>query len=130
LSIAVALTCQLPSIVYAQQSDADYLKSLQGEARSVEVDQQTAQPASASTQNTTHLFSNASDDKRGGGLVDLTAGLSVEQFERVLKSNYIGSYLFYSRLQDKQKASVFKYYQANPDAALVRKKILQVSKQK
>lgn len=129
LSEVFFVLCLLPLPLLAQQKDADYLQSVAGEAAVETVDQKTVQQATSEASHT-RLFKNGGDDERGGALVDLTAGLTLEQFVSVLKNNYIGSYLFYSRLKDSQKAQVYSYYQSNPDAALVRKKILQLSKQK
>jgi len=112
------------------QSDAGYLKTIEGEASGLTVDQETArQQSTKAEQNPTRLFKNEFEDNLGGARIDLTPGLSIEQFERVLKNNYIGSYLFYKRLSDKKKAQVFRFYQSTPDPSEVRKKILQVSKQ-
>ena len=130
LAMIFSALCLASMPVIAQQKDADYLKSVAGAAAGVTVDQQTTEQASGEASNTTHLFKNGRDNERGGARVDLTAGLTLEQFVTVLKNNYIGSYLFYSRLKDKQKAQVYSYYQSNPDEALVRKKILQLSKQR
>jgi hypothetical protein len=52
----------------------------------------------------------------------------MEQFEATLKTNYIGSFLFYNRLTDAQKKEVYSFYQSNPDPEKIREKILQVSK--
>jgi hypothetical protein len=112
------------------QSDADYLKTIEGEASGLTVDQQTArQQSSKAEKNPTRLFKNEFEDNLGGARVDLTPGLSTEQFEHVLKNNYIGSYLFYKRLSDNKRVQVYRFYQSTPDPSEVRKKILQVSKQ-
>ncbi len=106
----------------AQASD-EYLKSLQGEAETVTLDEQT------------QLHSQAAGNVPGvspleGGEADsLVSGLTIEQFENVLKKNYIGSYLFYKRLSDNQKKEVFTSYQENPSPDSVRNIILKVSKQ-
>lgn len=111
------------------QSNAEYLKTIESEASGLRIDKETAQPGSARADNPTRLFKNEFEDDLGGARIDLTAGLTIEQFEHVLKNNYIGSYLFYKRLSDEKKQIIYQFYQGNPDPAQVRKKILQVSKQ-
>lgn len=106
----------------AQTSD-DYLKSLQGEAETVTLDHQTElKTQSVKTQDNPQGLTGAA---QGSGLV---AGLTIEQFESVLKESYIGSYLFYHRLSDAKKGEVFASYQENPDPDSVREIILKVSK--
>jgi len=111
------------------QSNAQYLKIIESEASGVRVDKETAQSGSARADTPTRLFKNEFENNLGGARIDLTAGLTIEQFEHVLKNNYIGSYLFYKRLSDAKKQKIYQFYQNNPDPAQVRKKILQVSKQ-
>ena len=125
------LAMLLPAVGAVQaQSDSDYLKTIEGEASGLTVDQKTTSQNTPQTrQNATRLFKNEFEDNLGGARVDLTPGLSHEQFEHVLKNNYIGSYLFYKRLSDEKKAQVYRFYQSTPDPSEVRKKILQVSKQ-
>lgn len=113
------------SNVLAQTND-DYLKSLEGEASNLTLDKQT-QTAPARTSKPDGIGGGWSANQ-SGDISDLVAGLSVEQFEAVLKSNYIGSYLFYKRLNNDQKDQVYVFYQSNPDPDKVREKILQVSK--
>ncbi len=118
------------SVATPAQTDVEYLKTIQGEADNASVDQKTTRTAAdQNKQNPTRLFKNEFEDNLGGARIDLSAGLTVEQFEHVLKNNYIGSYLFYKRLSDEKKAQVFSFYQTNPGPSAVRQKILQVSKQ-
>ena len=106
----------------AQASD-EYLKSLQGEAETVTLDEQT-QLHSQGTGNVPGV-----SPLEGGEADSLVSGLTIQQFENVLKKNYIGSYLFYKRLNDNQKKEVFASYQENPSPDSVRNIILKVSKQ-
>jgi len=103
------------------QTDADYLKSLEGEAESVALDAQTEFKTTASKKSTSAAGSK-------GVPSSLVSGLAIEQFERVLQQNYIGSYLFYKRLSSSQKDEVYASYQGNPDPDSVRDKILKMSK--
>ena len=111
------------------QSNAEYIKSLESEAAGLSVDKDTTVSGEAKVDNPTRLFKNESENDLGGARIELTAGLNVEQFEYVMKNNYIGSYLFYMRLSEAKKQIVYQFYQSNPDPSKVRKKILQVSNQ-
>lgn len=115
--------------VLMAQTEADYLRSIEVEASGSSVDSETARSASEkSGKDTTRLFERESGQAQGGARVDLTAGLTRPQFEQVLKNSYIGSYLFYKRLSEAQKARVYQFYQTNPDPVHVRNQILQASK--
>ncbi len=105
------------------QSNADYLKSLKGEAESVTLDKQTKAGSTSSVSKTV-----ASKLDSGGSPGRLVSGLTIEQFEKVLQQNYIGSYLFYKRLNNGQKDEVYASYQGNPDPDSVRDIIQKVSK--
>lgn len=110
------------------QANSDYLKSLEGEASGLELDKQTKSPPKQIQRVTQPSGISGGNQVLSGAIEDLIPGLSIDQFEQVLKHNYIGSYLFYKRLTDVQRDLVFKFYQGNPDPEQVRKKILQVSK--
>ncbi|MDJ0882034.1 MAG: hypothetical protein QNJ56_10325 [Gammaproteobacteria bacterium] len=109
------------------QANSDYLESLEGEASALTLDEETK----TKTQNTQSSQGFDADKQwvnKGGAIVELKPGLTIEQFEIVLKNNYIGSYLFYKRLENVQKDEVFMFYQDNPDPKSIREKILKVSK--
>ena len=108
--------------VYAQ-SNSDYLKSLESEASNLNLDSETK-----SSEKKIKLFSGDLQGKQGGAITELLPGLTIEQFEIVLKNNYIGSYLFYKRLNESQQEEVYQFYKNNPDPQKVREKILQVNK--
>jgi hypothetical protein len=103
------------------QSNADYLKSLQGEAESITLDK-------ATESNTARSKISETVADPGEVPSSLVSGLSVEQFEKVLQKNYIGSYLFYKRLSNSQKGEIYSFYQGNPDPDAVRDEILKVRK--
>ena len=109
------------------QSDDDYLKSLEGEASDLNLDSQTKSNASDGRKPAESSLGDWSGSD-AGAIKDLVPGLTIGQFEQVLKNNYIGSYLFYKRLSNQQKDEIFVFYQGNPDSKQVRDKILQVSK--
>ena len=107
------------------QSSTDYLQTLEGEASSLELDGKTKSTGSSS--GTAPVDSPASIGQ-GGAITDLRPGLSIEQFEQLLQRNYIGSYLFYKRLNDQGKQEVYAHYQSYPEPEKIREKILQISK--
>jgi hypothetical protein len=113
--------------IAAAQSNSDYLESLEGEASGLTLDEETK-----TVQQSNYSAPKSSFDEQwngeAGAIQELTPGLSIEQFEVVLKNNYIGSYLFYKRLDNSQKDQVFLLYQDNPDPKKIRELILQVSK--
>lgn len=107
----------------AQQSDT-LLDALENEASNLQLDDKTKNK----NKNLTTTNIKSTSDVKGGAITDLTSGLSVELFEKILKENYIGSFLFYKRLSQSKKDEVYEFYQKNPDSVKVRKKILQVNK--
>ena len=112
------------------QTNDDYLKTLEGEASGLDLDQKTKNNSKASGQQPSAESIGVKDlgENQGGARTDLVPGLSLDQFEQILKRNYIGSFLFYKRMDDAQKQEVFTFYQENPDPQKVRDKILQISK--
>lgn len=105
------------------QANSDYLSSLEDEASGLSLDSQTK-----NIQKKSSLIGSGLEGQQGGEISDLLPGLSIEKFELLLKSNYIGSYLFYKRLSMDKKEEVYGFYQSNPDPQKVREKILQLSK--
>jgi len=109
------------------QVNSDYLKSLDSEASGLSLDSETKGSPKERLSKTIKLFSEGGE-AQGGAISDLFPGLSQQQFEMVLKNNYIGSFLFYKRLSKEKKEEVYGFYQNNPDPVKVREKILQVNK--
>jgi len=112
----------------AAQSNSDYLQTLQGEASNLNLDKETKVEEKKEGVSSTASSVSKGWGGQAGAIVELTPGLSIDQFETVLKNNYIGSYLFYKRLDNSRKDEVFRFYQENPDPSIIRNKILQVSK--
>jgi len=127
LWIEVLFLLLLSNSVYSQEN-SDYLELLEGEASGLNLDGQTKNSQKKSPSNSIKLFSQGENSGQGGGITELFPGLSQQQFELVLKSNYIGSYLFYKRLSELKRGEVYQYYQTSPDPSMVRKKIIQVGK--
>ena len=111
------------------QSNGNYLESLKDEAASLNLDRsaQSVEKPPVSGLSTLTEQRNA-DAEHAGAIREFESGLTVQQFETLLKHNYIGSYLFYKRLNDAEKAEVYRYYQQNPNPKQVREKILELSK--
>lgn len=105
-------------------SQTDYLDSLQGEAESLVLDEKTH--FNDTSQSSAPGVVNEDD---GGEINPFKAGLSQQDFESLLKTNYLGSYLFYNRLSAAKKAAVYQFYLDNPDAAGIRSRILAISKE-
>ena len=122
LLIQALLLLFFASNVFAQ-TNAQYLKSLAGEASGMSIDEETR-----STKPQPVLPSEKRERLGGGVITELTPGLTVDEFEETLKSNYIGSYLFYNRLPAGQKEEIYRFYQSNPDSQKLRDKILQSAK--
>lgn len=105
------------------QAEEDYLQSIDGEASDLNLDSQTK-----SQESEVHLFSSDVDPGQAGAIKELASDLSLEQFQVVLKNNYIGSFLFFQRLSEEKQLEVYQYYLQNPDPQKIREKILQVNK--
>jgi len=104
------------------QTDNEYLKALEDEAENLSVDEATR--ATRENLNKKNQF----DLSVTGSRLEFPPGLSITQFNQVLKKNYIGSHIFYNRLNNDKKQKVYKYYLVNPGSVKVRAKIMQVSK--
>lgn len=114
------------------QTDDAYLDALEGEASDLTLDTQTHagaadKPQQAIEASVSKEWQAGSGSETSQGMVQ---GLSQQEFEEALQINYIGSYVFYQRLPDVQKAEVFVFYQTSQDPAEIRKKILQLAKRK
>ena len=127
LWIEVLFLLLLSNSVYSQEN-SDYLKLLEGEAFGLNLDEKTKNSQKKTPSNSIKLFSQGENDSQGGRITELFPGLSQQQFELVLKNNYIGSYLFYKRLSEPKKDEISLYYQTDSDPAMIRKKIIQVGK--
>ncbi len=112
------------------QANSDYLKSLEGEASELSLDNETRedQQKDSLSKRVKTFGLDLKDQKGGAALSEFVPGLSLQQFELVLKNNYMGSYLFYKRLSADNKEQVYGFYENNPDLQKVRDKILQINK--
>lgn len=112
----------------AAQSSPSYLESLQNEAAGLSLDKSTETAVKPTSPRTIGNPLTAAQGDHAGAIEEFASGLSVEQFEQLLKHNYMGSYLFYKRLGQLHKDEVYRFYQQNPDPDQVRQKILQIKK--
>ena len=110
------------------QTSQKYLETLQDEASGLTLDKSTESEVKPVSPPTSGNPLTANPGGQSGAIEEFAAGLSMQQFEELLKHNYIGSYLFYKRLGQPHKDEVYRYYQQNPDPNQVRQKILQIKK--
>lgn len=68
---------------------------------------------------------NSSNQELGGGL---PPNLSRPQFEEALKKNFFGTYMFYSKLGEADRETVYKEYQGNNQISNIRDKTMQLLK--
>ena len=101
------------------QSNTDYLKLLEGEASNSSVDKKTQ--ANSKKKSTIKSVTSYSNGK-------ITPGLSLDDFMKNLKVNYIGTYYFAKRLSDNQTNEIYSFYQTNNDPQAIRTKIIEISK--
>lgn len=109
-----------PSIA---QSNAEYLKLLEGEAEGLTKSNKTT-PLNPSPSN--QSSSSTSVDTTDNGRVPL--GLSFNDFINNLKKNYIGTYYYTTRLSAAQKNKIYTFYQNNNDPHAIRSQIIQIKK--
>ncbi|MGD8934624.1 MAG: hypothetical protein PVF35_07580 [Gammaproteobacteria bacterium] len=109
-------------------ADDAYLKMLEGEAASVELDQIGQLKEEQTTDSTGSAF-----EWSGGELEadSLPKGLDMEQFEMFLQKNFYGTYVFFKKLNTTDKNTVFyRYSQAEqPDLENVRQNVMSLHKQ-
>jgi len=125
LLISVLVVAGLP----ASAADDAYLKMLEGEAASVELDE-TGQLKQAEQ---IQIPENSAFDWNGRDLNEdsLPKGLDMEQFEAFLQKNFYGTYVFFKKLNTTDKNTVhYRYSQADkPDLENVRQNVMTLLKQ-
>ena len=125
LLISVLVLAGLP----ASAADDAYLKMLEGEAASVELDE-TGQ---LKQEEKILIPENSAFDWNGRQLNEdsLPKGLDIEQFETFLQKNFYGTYVFFKKLNSTDKNTVhYRYSQAEkPDLENVRQNVMSLLKQ-
>lgn len=110
------------------QTNSEYLNAITGEATNLTLDQEARPSAQSSTPEGSADKQQNTSDNTAGAIKEFVPGLNVEQFEKLLKNNYMGSYLFYRSLEDDDKKEAYIFYLDNPDSVSLREKILQLRK--
>jgi len=110
--------------VVAQQSD-DYLRQLDEEAGDLSLDRKTRNEdrIEKNMRSATGLAEVPVDEADKARVLD--GGLSREDFESMLRKNYFGSYSFYRRLNEENRARIHQRYLQDADPVKLRKAILE-----
>jgi hypothetical protein len=124
LLISVSMLVTVP----VAAADDAYLKMLEGEAASVELDQtgQLKEEQTADSPGSAFEWSGSELEADS-----LPKGLDMEQFEMFLQKNFYGTYVFFKKLNTTDKNTVFyRYSQAEqPDLENVRQNVMSLHKQ-
>lgn len=105
-------------------ADDDYLRALQAETQAL-TSGEAARTAPAAQASKPQQGWSATGQELGE---ELPPNLSQEQFEAALKSSYFGTFMFYTKLNDKDKAAVYEAYQTNGQIANIRDTITNLLK--
>ena len=60
----------------------------------------------------------------------LPADLSYSEFEKLLQENFMGSYIFFKRLDEAAQTEVYRQYTTNPSIEALRQHVIQLSRRK
>jgi len=130
LTVCLQMVC-----MNSQASDDAYLKILEGEAESLELDQSGQLNNGEDIATAVRKKKQTRSKKMFGwsGMLegdDLPTGLAPEQFESVLEDNFYGTYIFYTMLNSSDKKTIYHWYKTSQSPSLenVRKNILQLRK--
>jgi hypothetical protein len=125
-----SLLISVSMLVMAPVSAADdaYLKMLEGEAASVELDKTGQLKQEENTVPEGSAFEWNGRELESDGL---PPGLDMKQFEAYLQKNFYGTYVFFKKLNSTDKNTVFyRYSQAEqPDLENVRQNVMTLHKQ-
>ena len=129
----LAVVCLLASVNVHATDDA-YLKMLEGEAETLELDQ-SGQLQNDATEQAVRKNKRLQGKAVFSGSImldgeNLPAGLKQDEFEAVLQQNFYGTFLFYKRLNSADKRTVYYRYSKAESTNLenVRKNILDLIK--
>jgi len=113
----LVLLAGIGMVAISHGADDDYLKALKAETQAITSGEAAAPAASPAAETKLQQGWSAS----GQGLAEeLPANLSQEQFEAALKSSYFGTFVFYNKLNDADKAQVYEAYQSNAQISHIR----------
>jgi hypothetical protein len=105
------------SPVVAVQAEDDYLSLLEAEATDTGAGNEPAE-ASSDENIPNKKAKNMKADKM------IEQGLSFEAFEETLSSRYSGSNFLYVKLSEKERKSIYKFYQSDNRISSVREEIV------
>lgn len=112
----LVLLAGIGMVASSHGADDDYLKALKEETQAI-TSGEAAAPAAPAAETKPQQGWSAS----GQGLAEgLPANLSQEQFEAALKSSYFGTFVFYNKLSDADKAKVYAAYQSDGQISHIR----------
>lgn len=112
----LVLLAGIGMVAISHGADDDYLKALKEETQAITKGEAAAPAAPAAEAKPPQGWS-ASGQGLGEGL---PPDLSQEQFEAALKSSYFGTFVFYNKLNDADKAQVYEAYQSNAQISHIR----------
>ncbi len=61
---------------------------------------------------------------------ELPADLSYREFEDILRNNFMGSYIFFKRLDKDARVQVYQHYIETPSMSALRQRVIQLSRSK
>jgi len=102
-------------------ADDEYLKALKAETQALTSGEAARKAPAAPAAQESKPQQGWSATGQGLG-EELPPNLSQEQFEAALKSNYFGTFMFYTKLNDKDKTAVYEAYQSNGQISNIRDK--------
>ena len=118
------LMCMLSVNAYSQDESL-YLASLNAEANGLRLDKSTQKPVGSPVVKLVDVKIRGADDKNlGGAGTNLLDGLTFQQFEEVLKDNFMGSFYYYKHLESGQKDKVYSVYLRYTELDVIRRSIL------
>jgi lipopolysaccharide export LptBFGC system permease protein LptF len=107
------------SPVVAVQAEDDYLRLLEAEAADTgAISESGASPDNANSQN--KKVRNVKADKT------IEQGLTFDGFEEILSAHYSGSNFLYVKLSEKERKSVYRFYQRDNRMSSVREEIVRL----
>jgi hypothetical protein len=105
-------------VAVSHGADDDYLKALKAETQALSGGEAApSAPAAPVPESKPQQGWSAAGQGMGE---ELPPSLSKEQFEAALKSSYFGTYMFYTKLNDTDKAKVYEAYQGNGQISNIR----------
>ena len=105
------------SPVVAVQAEDDYLSLLEAEATDTGAGNEPAEVS-----NDANIPNKKAKNMKADKMIE--QGLSFEAFEETLSSRYSGSNFLYVKLSEKERKSIYKFYQSDNRISSVREEIV------